>query len=249
MRLTLAQTRLVLSCMLAFLAACLFSACASRPIVVSSGMAAAQQGLVANGNGEAKAAPDIARVTLGVELRADTAEQAAADAAQRMNTVIAALKAQGIADADVRTQNYSLNYEQEPMPQPADGKSVPMRSYYRASNMVEVTIRDLGKVGAILARATEAGANNVWNLAFDLEHPETLIAQARAKAVENAKQNAAELAKLSGVKLGAIVSITENGGGQPVPMMKAMAEMARDVPVERGEITTSVQVQLVYALD
>lgn len=226
------------------------SACVVRPVVVQSGNAA-QQGLVANGNGEAKAAPDIARATIGVELRTDTAEQGAAQATQRMNAVLDALRAHGVAASDLRTQSYSINFEQEVPPQPPQydaNKAVPVRGFYRVSNMVEVTVRDLSKVGALLAAATAAGANNVWGIAFDLEHPEALMAQARERAMANAKQNAADLARLSGVKLGALVSVSESSGGRPVPMMKAMREMAQDVPVETGEISTNVQVQLVYAL-
>jgi uncharacterized protein YggE len=248
MAISLRGAALGISCLTAFL-----GGCGGQPVVVQSGGAMAQQGLVATGTGEAKGAPDIARTTIGVEVRAESAEQATAQATQRMTAVIEALKATGIAPADLQTQNYSVNFEQEPqpptpLPQGAD-KAAPVRGWYRASNMVEATIRDLSKVGAVLARATEAGANNVWGIAFELAHPEALMAQARAKAMDNAKQTAADLAKLSGVKLGALVSVSESGGGMPMPMMKQMAEVAQqDAPVETGQITTTVQVQLVYAL-
>lgn len=237
-----------ISCLTALLAGC-----AARPVVVQPAGGMAQQGLVATGTGEAKGAPDIARTTIGVEVRAESAEQATAQATQRMTAVIEALKAAGVAPADLRTQSYSVNFEQEPvpptpLPQGTD-KAAAVRGWYRASNLVEATVRDLSKVGATLARATEAGANNVWGIAFDVEHPEALMAQARAKAMENAKQTAAELARLSGVKLGSLVSVSESGGGMPMPMMKQMSEVAQqDVPVEHGQITTTVQVQLVYAL-
>jgi uncharacterized protein YggE len=236
---------LLLSCFTALL-----GACAPHRAVQAGGMA--QQGLLATGTGEAKAAPDIARTTIGVEMRAESSEQATAQVTERMTAVIEALKAAGVAAEDLRTQNYSVNFEQEqppPTPQPDTGKAVPVRGHYRASNMVEATIRDLSKVGAILARATEAGANNVWGISFELEHPEALMAQARAKAMDNAKQTAAELARLAGVKLGALVSLSESSGGMPMPMMKQMAEVAQqDAPIERGQVATTVQVQLVYAL-
>jgi uncharacterized protein YggE len=117
--------------------------------------------------------------------------------------------------------------------------------------MLEVTVRDLDKAGRVLQAATDAGANNVWGISFELEDPQPLLAQARIEAVAHAKENAAALAKLSGVKLGAIVSVSEGGGGQgPVPpMFRMQAEAAGgDVPIERGEVTVSQQVQLVYEL-
>jgi len=232
-----------------------------------------QTGISVSGSGEAKGKPDIARANLGVEVRAATVEQASAEANSRMAAVMNALKQAGIAQGDLRTHNYSINFEQEPvhpptpMPEPARGKeklsaesaaSAPAvaqapRGFYRVSNMVEVTIRDLTQVGQILERATEAGANNVWGISFELEDPYTLRAQARAQAVERAKHSAAELARLSGVELGPVVAVSENEGGGYMPMMKSMREggsmaMANEVPVEQGEITLSHQVQITYAL-
>lgn len=237
-----------------------------------------QTGISVSGNGEAKAKPDIARANLGVEVRAATVEQATAEANTRMAAVVAALKQSGIADKDLRTHNYSINFEQEPTPPPgpmpmpatapartkdkASAEAAPapapeapaVRGFYRVSNMVEVTIRDLTQVGQILARATEAGANNVWGISFELEDPYALRAQARAQAMERAKQSAADLARLAGVTLGEVVAVSESEGGGYVPMMKSMRggaemSMASDVPVEQGEITISHQVQLTYALD
>jgi uncharacterized protein YggE len=245
-----------------------------RPSMGNSNM---QTGISVSGSGEAKAKPDIARANLGVEVRAATVEEGTAEANTRMAAVMAALKQAGVADKDLRTHNYSINFEQEPTPPvpmpvptpvPARTKdkaaatieSAPaapapaVRGFYRISNMVEVTIRDLAKVGQMLARATEAGANNVWGISFELDDPYALRAQARAQAMERAKQSAADLARLAGVKLGDVVAVSESEGGGYIPMMKSMrggAEMqvANDVPVEQGEITISHQVQLTYELD
>lgn len=240
------------------------------------------RGVTVTGYGDAKAAPDIARTNLGVEVRAATAEQATAEANQRMAAVLAAVKALGIADKDLRTHGFAIHFEKEyepPMPPPAPPEPAPPtrggkggaqgsqtspsapvaapapaapRGFYRVSNMVEVTIRQLDRVGDVLKAATDAGANNVWGISFELEDPRPLLAQARAKAVEHAKKNAAELAQLTGVTLGPIVSVNEMGGpGGPVgPMMAMKAERAdaASVPVERGEVTVSQQVQIVYDL-
>jgi uncharacterized protein YggE len=233
----------------------------AHPVVVT-GLPDTAAGLVANGVGEAKAPPDIARTNLGVEVRAATVDQATADANQRMNALIAAVKQLGVADKDLRTHSFSISFEQEqPQPQPmpataptkegAQPLPATPRGWYRVSNMIEVTIRDLDKAGRVLQVATDAGANNVWGIAFELEDPKPLVEQARVKAVENAKLNAATLAKLSGVELGAIVSVTEgSSNGQPPQPMYAMkaARDGGDVPVERGEITVTDEVQLVYAL-
>lgn len=255
--------------------------CAGHTLVSLPNAMAPVRGITVNGVGDAKAPPDIARTNVGVEVRSETVDQATTEANQRMAAIVAALGKLGIAQKDMRTHSFSISFEQQPMPPgplpqesaaveaaPRGGKQATsgqattaapgspaapvIRGWYRASNMLEVTVRDLDKAGQVLQAATDAGANNVWGISFELEDPKPLMAQARVKAVEHAKENAAELAKLSGVKLGAIISVSEAGGSQgPVPpMFRMQAEAAQggDVPIERGEVTVSQQVQIVYAL-
>lgn len=228
------------------------------------------EGLRVNGVGEASAEPDIARSRMGIDLRAATAEQASEQAAQRMSTLIAALKQLGIAEKDLRTYNYSVSFEEqqpptppapppvpargattkaEPAPQPPAADPTP-RGFYHVSNTLEVTVRDLKSVGRVLQTATSAGANNFWGLSFDLEDDSALVTQARAKAVDDARKSATELAKLAGIKLGEIVSIgeTEEPGAASPPMYAMRAAAVSDVPIERGEITVRYGVQVTYAV-
>jgi uncharacterized protein YggE len=225
-------------------------------------------GLSVSGQGEAKGAPDLARANLGVEVRAQTAEQATADINARMSAVIAALKQAGIADKDLRTNNLSIGFEQEHqppvvvMPAPVErGKAAATataeaapatpRGFYRATNMVEATIRNLNAVGQIVKIATDAGANNIWGITFELEDPQPLRGKARAQAIERAKVNAQELARLTGVKLGKVISVSESdGGGGYMPMKASFAESRQaNAPIEQGEITVTQQVQLLFEIE
>lgn len=261
-----------------FLLGLLALGCA-RPVIINTGSPESGVppiGLTVAGEGEAKAPPDIARTNVGVEVRAETVEQASAEANQRMAALIAAIKQLGVADRDLRTHSFSISFEPEPIPpiplqQPQSapveaprGKTAPAapaptpapqpvvpRGFYRASNMLEVTIRNLDNAGRVLQVATNAGANNVWGLSFEIEDPKVLAAKARVDAMAEAKKNAAELAKLAGVELGAIISVSESeGGNAPGPMYQMKAAMADggEVPVERGEVVVTHQVLLVYAL-
>ena len=223
------------------------------------------------GIGKASAPPDIARTNIGVEVRAADVQQATTDATTRMNAVIQAIKQLGIADKDLRTHNFSIGFEPEqtppPTPLPAttsraagagaattaaptEQPSTP-RGYYRVSNMLEVTIRDLNAVGRVLQAATSAGANNVWGIEFAIENTDALKVQARAQAVARAQQAAGELAALAGVKLGKVMSVSESEGdgreGGPSLMSLRMANA--DVPVERGEISVSYAVRVSYDVD
>lgn len=224
------------------------------------------RGIVVSGHGEAKAAPDVARVNLGVESRMPTVEQATADANQRANAIVASLEQAGIPEKDLRTHSFSIGFEQDPVPPPvpqpppvarskdkeaasaATTNAEPVvRGHYRVSNMLEVTLHDPSKVGAVIKLATDAGANNVWGISFELENPDALRAAARSQAIERAKRNAEELARLGGVKLGKLVSMSESDSGGGHPMMKTMAQQdSGSVPVEAGELTVSHDVQLAY---
>jgi uncharacterized protein YggE len=226
------------------------------------------QGLSVVGIGEVKSKPDIARATLGIEVRADSAEAATAQANQQMTAVVNALKAAGVAEKDLRTNEFSVSYERDYTPPPpvivqlpAGRKGEPSvvpaapaatKGSYRVSNTVEVTVREVAKTSAVLSAATSAGANNVWGVSFDLEHKDALHAKARAEAITKAKANAEQLASLSGVALGRIVTIDDQADdGQVAPRMYAMRAQAEDastVPVESGELTVRHQVRLVYDL-
>jgi hypothetical protein len=225
-------------------------------------------GLSASGIGEAKAAPDIARVSIGVELRAQTADQASERANAQMTAVLAAVKALGVADKDLRTHDFSIDFEREPTPpalQPETAASrgrsstaapaqvvLEPRGLYRVQNMVEVTVRDLDKVGKVLGAATSAGANNVWGVSFELEDSHALSLQARTNAFEDAKRNATEMARLAGVSLGKVISISEGesrSGPRPAMLaMRAQVAEASDVPIERGQLSLTHTVQIMYAL-
>jgi uncharacterized protein YggE len=233
-----------------------------RPVEVRASMA--QDGLRVSGMGEAKGEPDVARATLGVDVRATTAAEATDQVGRAMQRVIDAVKAQGVAAQDLQTEQVSVYFEHEhmpypppPPPGPADKteKAEPAtpRGFYRATNTVRVTIRDLDKASAILGAATAAGANAVHGISFEIDDPARLLAEAREKAVRDAQRQAEQLAALTGVKLGRVVSVAAQPHGFFGPVRAQSAPMGMkegaDMPVERGEVMVQQQVEIVYELE
>lgn len=200
------------------------------------------------GQGSARVEPDIARVSVGVETSAETIAEAVAENEAQMDAVLAALEAAGIAEKDIQTTNYSISLDRYPEPVPATSDK-PAQPVYRVSNMVNVTVRDLENVGAVLDAVIEAGANNIWGVSFTVEDPSQAQGEARADAVANARERAEALAELSGVELGPVMSVSEvlSGGGVP---------MAYDAVIERaaagsgsispGELEIGYQVQVSF---
>lgn len=231
------------------------------------------KGISVTGNAEIETAPDIARLLLGVEARAPTAEVATEQVRQQMERVVLALKQQGVQPRDLQTRELSVMFEMPhpppfeppppppaPMPRPdprgekppaPPSAAAPRPGEYRVTNLLEVTVRDLSRLGQLISTATGAGANRMHGITFDLEQPEKLEAEARKQAIERARTRAAELAQLTGVELGPVVSVTEHGGGaRPMPAGFAMArtDAVQDMPVERGELTIRHEVQVVFAI-
>jgi uncharacterized protein YggE len=226
-------------------------------------------GITVEGFGEAKGQPNIARVNVGVEARAPSSDAAISEVNGRMAAVMAALKQLGIANTDLRTSSISLHFERHPEPPPRPVEEAPQppkgrgpapapapppppqpQGMFRASNMVEVTLRNLEQAGRVLTTATSAGANQLFGIQFEIENPDPLADEARKKAFEDAKKKATRLAQLAGVTLGPVVSVTEAGRGGPIamPMAAMMQREAADVPIERGELKVATSVQVVFAL-
>lgn len=196
---------------------------------------------------EASRVPDVATLSAGVVTQAADGNAAMRQNAEQMAKVMAAIKAAGIADRDVRTSGISLypqyrHVENEP----------PQITGYQASNTVSLKVRDLAKLGKVLDVLVAQGANQINGPSFEIDQPEPVYDEARLAALEKARARAETYAKALGLRVRRIVSIGEGGGGgfRPVPMM-AMAkayDRAESTPVAPGESTLSVSLDVVFEL-
>jgi uncharacterized protein YggE len=205
------------------------------------------------GQGSARVAPDIAQITIGVETSANTVADATKENETAMKALLAALKAAGIPDKDIQTSNYSITVNRNPEPKPVtvSGSSEASTPTYTVSNMVTVTIRDLDLVGDVIDAAVEAGANNIWGINFTLDKTDAALADARTKAVADAKARAEALAGLGGVKLGPVMSMSEVVGGGSVPVAYDVAQraMGGGTSISPGEVEITYQLQVVYYIE
>ncbi len=232
------------------------------------GAAEPSNALVVIGTGEASSAPDIARITLGAEAQNANAEVAISEVNTKMKAILAALRAQGVADKDLRTAAINIFMLEpppypmgpQPMPETMPGKGPPVgperaTPIFRAANSVTITLRQLDRVGTTLSAAISAGANQAAGIQFEMDDLKPLRAKARAKAVEDARARAQELAALSGVRLGRVLSVGELGsadapppGVPAMPLAYAQAGAMQSVPVERGEIALTHMVRVTYEI-
>src|SRR3989344_1565712 len=164
------------------------------------------------------------------------------------NAVIGFAKSQGVKDEDIKTTNYSIfpRYNYSDKGQEFLG--------YTIRQDVQLKIRDLARVGAILNGVVGEGANEVSNLQFTVDDPKKPQDEARDDAIADAKAKADKLAKQLGVKLVRVMSYSENGANPP-PIFYGMAEFAGkggggvspEVQVGQNEIRSNVS--LTYEIE
>lgn len=224
---------------------------AVRPPAARAAVAAAddlRSTVTVVGDGRVLVQPDVANVTFGVEATAPTQAAAQADAATRMQAVVDTLLGLGIPREDIRTNRLSA--------QPVhDQRDASVIRGYQANNSVQVKLRDLDQVGAIVDAVTAAGANRVDGIFFAVDQIEAPKGQARGLAMQNARTEADQLASLAGLRIVGIKAIQEADATsnpprpQPARSDAYGAAAAPPPPVEPGTQEVSTQVTVTYVVE
>lgn len=218
----------------------IFAVLLSRPVSAAQVGGVGPRQITVVGNGEVKVTPDMATVQIGAQTDGATSQEALNANNTQVAAIIAKLKELGIAEADIQTANFSISPRYDTNGQTVTG--------YQVSNTVSVTIRNLSQAGTLLDEVVKVGANQVYGISFDVADRTALENQARDKALENAKAKAQQLATAAGGSIGQVLVVTETIGGGPVFPMAARADVAAGVPVQAGQQTVSLQVQVTYQL-
>jgi uncharacterized protein YggE len=211
--------------------------------------AAEARTLAVDGSGTVYLSPDLAYVYVGVHTEDPDVAQAVDSNNAQAQALVEALRAMGVADADIQTSNFSVYSSQYYSP---DG--LPGGTTYMVDNAVYITVRDLTTLGSLLETAVGAGANNINSIQFDVADKSAGLTEARQKAMAAAEALAEELADTAGLSLGEIQSISYSeysptpfyfgagaGGGGEAP--------SAAVPIQPGQIQISVTVNVTYAIE
>ncbi len=222
--------------------------------MMSAGTAVAQQSdnrfLTVSGRGEVSAAPDMARINVGVVTEDKTAAKAVAQNSNQMTAVFSILSGLGIEEKDMQTSNFSVQPKYETYQ--SNSKRRDRIIGYRVFNQLRVAVRELDDLGKVLDKVlTKGDANQLNGISFHISDPEPLLDQARRNAIDDARRKASLYAEQGGVSLGKILSIQEYGGQRPQPPQVAFAareSAAADVPIARGEQALATSVTVTFAL-
>lgn len=215
------------------------------------------------GTGEALATPDIATFSFSVEAKEVDASVAQTKAAETMNALLAYLKEAGVEEKDVKTEYYNLTprYEYPEVVCMEWGYCPPRNDEpkligYQVNQSVSVKVRDTKKAGEIISGIGEKGATNVSGLSFTIDDEDKLKAEAREKAIVDAREKANVLADNLGVRIVRMNGYWEEESGYPMYGMGGgmayaedsamMKSVAPELPT--GENTITVKVNITYEI-
>jgi len=203
------------------------------------------------GTGEITVAPTICRMTIGVTTDGKTAGEAQGANNTAAQAIAAALAGLKIKTSDIQTVGFNLYPLYDDRSVKSDYPTAPVVVGYRAAHRMQVTVRDLTKVGQVIDAAVKAGANTADDITYAVEETATLRQQALTLAVKQAKAKADAIAAAAGLAITEIKTIQEHyvdygyyrapyaydkamGMGEAVPM-----------PVLPGEIMIRASVGMV----
>jgi uncharacterized protein len=192
--------------------------------------------ITAAGMGTVTTVPDRAHFSFGVQAQSRTASQALEAADAQLTRVVAALRAAGIAQADIQTDQISLSPRTSD-----DGVQI---VGYTALSSVSVRVRNLERAGPVVDAAVGAGANQVYGPSLTRSDQNTLYRNALRAAYADARARAQALAEAAGVTLGSMTATVEGGASAPMPVAAAGRAEDAKATVEPGtqEIQASVSV-------
>jgi uncharacterized protein YggE len=158
--------------------------------------------VMASGEGKASVAPDLARITLTARYR-NAAPGGAKRAVDRSIEAFLDLAPRfGLEPAHVTAADVSVSEDID-----YDERDRRISNGFVAAREVTVELRELARLGEFLDAALAAGMNEIDNVAFQSSRADALRAEARDKAVAQAREKAGGLAQAFGATLGPVYSI------------------------------------------
>lgn len=201
--------------------------------------------ILVSGSGRIAVEPDLAELRLGVAVTRPSVADARAVAATTMTAILEAVGTAGVEARDIRTALLSI----QPRYDHRGDQGVVLVGH-ELSNIVEVTVRDLGRLGPVVDGALGAGATSLDELRFRVADPAPAERAARLAAMAEARARADTLAEAAGLVVEGAIEIAEAAPGHgPAPYESGQRmRLAADVatPIEAGSLEVAVALTVRY---
>ncbi len=195
------------------------------------------------GIGTITASPDTAHVVMSITTSAKNSKEALDGNNEQMAKLLSQLDALDIdRKRDVTTNHFSIR----PIVR-HDSHNNPLKKIDRweAINSLSVQVRDLPALGDILSSTGEL--TRIGGLRFSNSQIESLLDEARIKAIEDAIRKAKIYAEAASITLGPITMLSEQDSHSQQQWL-GMAARCTDVPIAEGENEHSVTVQVTFEI-
>lgn len=188
--------------------------------------------------------PDMAQFGVGVSTQAVSMKDAVNANNVALNAIIDALTALGIPREDLSTSNYYVGTEYDYSVTPA------VLAGYSVNNTLNVTVRNLDQVGAVIDAAIDAGANNIYGVTFLSSQTSQSHDQALTLAIQEGMRKAQLMAQATGRSLGDLEAVVENGDSFYDAAAAYNVAAARDAgaTIMPETLTVTASVTLTYEL-
>jgi len=229
-----------------------------------------QNTISVSGVAEVQTTPDIAIFSFTVEEEKRDSQEAQDIVSEKISVILDSLEDADIDEKDITTQSYRITPQYQWVNEKSSGTETDIdgniyhieprgkriQTGFVVAQDVEFKVRDFDVVPDVLRTLSSEGVQNLYGPNFQLDDPEQAQRDARALAIADAREEAEILAKELGVRLGKMVSFSENNGGY-VPYFEknsfatARLDLAEDsfspeLPV--GETTNEARVSIIYEI-
>jgi len=212
----------------------------------SSGTAAT---ITVTGFGKARANPDRASINVGVIVAEEDITRAVEESNEIIARITDAVMGLGVEEADVQTTNFSIWAEDQ------WNRETGLRmeeKLYRVESTLQINVNDIEKIGRILEASITSGANNIYGLNFGIQDPSSLGADARVRALDDARQRAQHIAQELGVTLGEVQRAVDISGASMVPFFESTGyDMGGGgaPPISEGSMTVTVSMDVTFEIN
>jgi uncharacterized protein len=187
-------------------------------VLVVSAAGQGTQGIRVFGEGTATVPADTVIISVGVQSNNTNASQAAAENALLLNKTIDALTRAGVQKDEImpsQSSGISSSHFESNICRQVNNTTVcentsKALSLLTSSILVRLKTTDQGEVNSVLEAAKSQGAV-ASIMGYSISDKSQAVADARKKAIENARSNAEDMASAAGVKLGKAIDIKDYG--------------------------------------
>lgn len=187
-------------------------------VLVVSAAGQGNQGIRVFGEGTATVPADTVIISVGVQSNNTNASQAAAENALLLNKTIDALTAAGVQKDEImpgQSSGISSSHFESNICKRVNNTTVcentsKALNLLTSSILIQLKTTDQSKIDSILAAAKSQGAM-ASIMGYSISDKSQVVADARKKAIDNARSNAEDMASAAGVKLGKAIDISDYG--------------------------------------